>query len=637
MERTACRLALLVPLVSAAHYLAWSVRYDFQLSEEELASFLRALPWVLGIKLVAAFALRGWHEWMRYIAFRDLVALVGVMSLSSVGLVVCDQWVLSRYSHGLGIPLSVTLLDFVFSLLLVGGLCSAWRFRREHLVPLIRLLAKRSSFRRALVVGANRTTVVLANQIQFHGQLRYDVVGLLDDDARLAGTRYGGLYVYGGLDQAAQLIRRSGAEELFVLEGSLTGVPLRKLFDEAAEAGAKVRMLANVYDLLRTSSARNTTRLPLPAVRDIDIHDLLRREPAVLDNVALVELLGGQTVLVTGAGGSIGSEICRQVLRFKPRKLLLAERAENSLFHIDRELKALAASACVEPLIADVADERRMRQIFEHFAPSVVFHAAAHKHVPMMEANPSEAIANNVFGTKLVADLAHEHGVATFVLISTDKAVRPTSVMGLTKQVAERYIHSLASSSSTRYVVVRFGNVLGSAGSVVPIFQEQIRRGGPVTVTHPEMRRYFMTIPEASQLVLQAGAMGAGGEIFVLEMGEPVRIVDLARDMIRLSGFSEDEIEIEFTGMRPGEKLFEELYFDEEQTLPTRHPKLRVAYFRPSSIAEIDALLEELQLLVHEPEPLRVRKRLQQLFPDFLESSTEIRPASPRAVPHWQT
>jgi FlaA1/EpsC-like NDP-sugar epimerase len=320
--------------------------------------------------------------------------------------------------------------------------------------------------------------------------------------------------------------------------------------------------------------------------------------------------------MVTGAGGSIGSEICRQILAFRPECLILVGRGENRIFAIDRELRGLNTSTTIVACIGDVTNRVRMEQIFQAHRPEVVFHAAAHKHVPLMEANVGEAIRNNVFGTKCVADLSDRFGVISFVLISTDKAVHPSSVMGATKQVAERYVHTLSQESATRFTVVRFGNVLGSAGSVVPIFQQQIRAGGPITITDPRMTRFFMTIPEASQLVIQAATMGAGGEIFVLEMGEPVKIVDLARDLIRLSGLPEHAIEITFTGVRPGEKLYEELYFDDEQTLPTSHPKLRAAYHRPYALAEVRRAIAQLERTVNDPDEL-LRRRLREIVPEF--------------------
>jgi FlaA1/EpsC-like NDP-sugar epimerase len=344
----------------------------------------------------------------------------------------------------------------------------------------------------------------------------------------------------------------------------------------------------------------------------VDLAELLGRRAVNLDTPELQRFLAGKTVLVTGAGGSIGSEICRQTMKFCPGRLVLVDRAENAIFEIDRELRHQWLGAQIVPLVADVCDARRIAQVFESQRPDVVFHAAAHKHVPMMEANPGEAVKNNVFGTKIVADAAAEFGVDAFVMVSTDKAVNPTSVMGATKRMAELYVQSLngdvssdvpfhadASSSRTRFLAVRFGNVLGSSGSVVPIFRKQIEAGGPVTVTHPDMKRYFMTIPEASQLVMQAGAIGQGGEIFILDMGEPVRILDLAHEMIRRAGLKVGEdIELKFSGIRPGEKLYEELACDNEQTRPTAHRKIRVWQLPTAAPSEIERMLERLTCIV---------------------------------------
>lgn len=345
---------------------------------------------------------------------------------------------------------------------------------------------------------------------------------------------------------------------------------------------------------------------------------LLARPAVNLDTPELQRFLAEKTVLVTGAGGSIGSEICRQSMRFCPRRLLLLDRAENALFEIDRELRERWIGADLVPLVADICDGPRITGIFREHRPQVVFHCAAHKHVPMMEANPGEAVKNNVLGTRRIADAAAEARCQALVMVSTDKAVNPTSVMGATKRCAEMYVQWRGSAvgGQTRFVVVRFGNVLGSAGSVVPIFKEQICRGGPITVTDERMKRYFMTIPEASQLVLQAAAMGKGGEIFVLDMGEPVRIVDLARDMIRLAGLPENAIEIVYTGVRPGEKLYEELYFDEETTLPTAHPKVRAAYHRPYGLSEVRAALAELEGFYGESAK-DLRAKLRRLVPEF--------------------
>jgi FlaA1/EpsC-like NDP-sugar epimerase len=362
-------------------------------------------------------------------------------------------------------------------------------------------------------------------------------------------------------------------------------------------------------------------------IRDIEINDLLRRDPVQLNTGIIRDLLEGRVVMVTGAGGSIGSEICRQVMNFNPKAMILVGNGENPIFHIERELHAAYPASVFHCRIGSVNDFARMRQIFQEFKPEVIFHAAAHKHVPMMELNVGEAIKNNVLGTKCLVDLADEFGTRNFVFISTDKAVHPSSVMGTTKHISERYVYATSQESATRFTVVRFGNVLGSNGSVVPIFQEQIRSGGPITVTDPRMTRFFMTIPEASQLVLQAAAMGEGGEIFVLEMGESVRIVDLAKDLLRLSGLPEHAIEVTFTGVRPGEKLFEELYFEDEETLATKHPKLRAAYHRPYSLAEVQKAIAELQTLLHES-PDKLRKKLMEIVPEYTPPNWGIKTPS---------
>jgi FlaA1/EpsC-like NDP-sugar epimerase len=365
-----------------------------------------------------------------------------------------------------------------------------------------------------------------------------------------------------------------------------------------------LELLRRAFRRLRQSAPEQKVS---PAVT-VDLAELLGRRAVNLDTPELQRFLAGKTVLVTGAGGSIGSEICRQTMKFCPGRLVLVDRAENALFEIDRELRHQWLGAQIVPLVADVCDARRVAQVFAEQRPEVVFHAAAHKHVPMMEANPGEAVKNNVFGTKIVADAAAEFGVDAFVMVSTDKAVNPTSVMGATKRMAELYVQSLngdsaidseGTSSRTRFVAVRFGNVLGSSGSVVPIFRKQIEAGGPVTVTHPDMKRYFMTIPEASQLVMQAGAIGQGGEIFILDMGEPVRILDLANEMIRRAGLKVGEdIELKFSGIRPGEKLYEELSCDNEQTRPTAHRKIRVWQLPTAAPSEIDRMLERLMNII---------------------------------------
>jgi FlaA1/EpsC-like NDP-sugar epimerase len=408
--------------------------------------------------------------------------------------------------------------------------------------------------------------------------LQFKIVGFLDSDPGKRGLQIGGVKVLGCINDIQEIAKDAKARYVLVPEGSLSPNLLRFLMTECQIADLTVKVIPQLSDVMEGVQLRK--------MRDIDINDLLRRPPVELDTAAIGSLVSGKKVLVTGAGGSIGSEICRQVMKFAPESLILVEQAENNLFQIERELLSNGPRCRIEPCVADILDVQRMNAIFREFRPQVVFHAAAHKHVPMMEANVGEAIKNNIFGTQIVADMSSKYGVSRFVFISTDKAVNPTSVMGATKHLAERYVLSRDDNQPTKFVVVRFGNVLGSNGSVVPIFQEQIRKGGPVTITDKRMNRFFMSIPEASQLVLQAAAFSQGGEIYVLDMGEPVMIIDLVHDLVRLMGLPQDSIEIKVTGLRPGEKLYEELYFDEETAVETHHKKIFAA--NPRSFDAID-------------------------------------------------
>ena len=493
----------------------------------------------------------------------------------------------------------------------LGAVRASWRMFREVLQP---MLGSRDC-RWALLVGTDLSNGILAHQIQSHFHLPYRVRGLLATEEVGKGARLGQIPILGKLEDVCEIASVYRATDVLVVAGTLPGRRLRELMQACERGKLNLKIMRSLEDRLEGDN-----HVP---IRGIEINDLLGRDPVTLDTENIGKLLEGRRVMVTGAGGSIGSEICRQIVRYNPQSLILVGRGENRIFAIERELRDLHVPAALHPCIADITNRQRMEQIFQEHRPEVVFHAAAHKHVPLMEANVGEAVRNNVFGTKCLADLADQYGVMSFVMISTDKAVRPTSVMGVTKQIAERYVHTLSQESATRFTVVRFGNVLGSAGSVVPIFQEQIRNGGPITVTDPRMTRFFMTIPEASQLVLQAATMGAGGEIFVLEMGEPVKIVDLARDLIRLSGLPEHAIEITFTGVRRGEKLYEELYFEDEQTLPTSHPKVRAAYHRPYSLDEVRRAIAQLERSVCEPEEM-LRRKLHEIVPEFKSPSDGV-------------
>ena len=595
------------------YWLAYLLRFDFAIPSTFMEVFWITLPWVIGLKLLI-FCLAGqFRGWWRYVTFADLTALFRACALSLLLLGTANFFIASRDP----IPKSVVILDCIMTIALLGMVRASWRMFREVCRPML----DARDVRWALLVGTDLSNGILAHQIQSYYHLPYRVRGLLATGEVAHGARLGQMPILGKLEDVCSIAALSRVNDVLVVAGTLPGRRLRSLMEACRQGKLNLKIIRSLEDRLEGDN-----HVP---IRGIEINDLLGRDPIVLDTENIGKLLEGRRVMVTGAGGSIGSEICRQIVKFHPQCLVLVGRGENRIFAIERELREFHAPAVLHPCIGDITNRQRMEQIFKEFSPEVVFHAAAHKHVPLMEANVGEAVRNNVFGTKCLADLADQYGVMSFVMISTDKAVRPTSVMGVTKQIAERYVHTLSQESSTRFTVVRFGNVLGSAGSVVPIFQEQIRRGGPITVTDPRMTRFFMTIPEASQLVLQAATMGAGGEIFVLEMGEPVKIVDLARDLIRLSGLPEQAIEIAFTGIRRGEKLYEELYFEDEQTLPTSHRKLRAAYHRPYALIEVRRAIAQLEHLLGEPEEM-LRRKLHQIVPEFHSSLDGI---APQAAP----
>jgi FlaA1/EpsC-like NDP-sugar epimerase len=450
----------------------------------------------------------------------------------------------------------------------------------------------------SLIVGANDSGEILLRAIRYNRALNYRVVGFIDNRPEVQQSRIGGVPVIGTCADVAQLVARHGVEEVLITSGDLSGLEVRRLVETGREHGFRVKVLPSYKQLLEGRVAVQP--------RPVAIEDLLGRESVELDLQPVREWLTGRIVMVTGSAGSIGSEICRQLLRLRPAELVIVDRAETGQFYLQRELTDLAASSSSQVLIrtrlTDLTDRERLNAVLRDSRPEIIFHAAAYKHVPLMESHCAEAVTNIVLATRNLVDLAEQHGARALVMISTDKAVNPTSVMGSCKRLAEQYVQSRSAASSCRLVTVRFGNVLDSSGSVVPIFRQQIARGGPVTVTHPDITRYFMLIPEAAQLVIQSGAMGKGGEIFVLDMGEPVRILDLANDMIRLSGLRVgDDIEVKIVGLRPGEKLYEELYDGSETHRPTTHPKIMVADSARRQLLEVIADISRLESLLKEP------------------------------------
>ena len=616
-------LVLHALLFAVVFCFAFFIRSDFSLASTWTWLSPRTLLGVVVIKTAIFYALGHCHVSWRRVSFNDLTSLVWAATLSMLVLTSVESLLLTsgRFGEFQRVPRSVFVIDWAGTVLAIGGIRALWRSIREELRPIF----TSKPVRTALIIGADESGELLARTLTSATNMQYFVVGFLDDDPSLLHNRVAGLEVLGNVDSVGREVERRRIDEVMVRSGSLTGKRFRQVLEACAQAGSQVKVLPAIDELL----AGHDNSLHVKP-RPVEIKDLLRREPVELDNVAVRQLVEGSTVMVTGAGGSIGSEICRQVLRFNPKKLLLVERGENALFLLEQEFCRHDPQPPFEPLIGDITDVARMDQIMAAHRPEVVFHAAAHKHVPMMEWNPAEAIKNNCVGTQILARLADRHGVREFVMISTDKAVNPTSVMGCSKLIAERFVQALSSESKTKFLVVRFGNVLASNGSVVPIFQEQIRLGGPITITHPDIARYFMMIPEASQLVLQAAAMGNGGEIFVLDMGESVKIVDLARDLIALSGLGEDDIEIVFTGLRPGEKLYEELYFDDEQRVPTSHPKVFCALHRPTTRAAAEAVIDALAD-VTDDQPEVVKSRLRELVAEYgAHANDEPDPAPPR-------
>lgn len=458
----------------------------------------------------------------------------------------------------------------------------------------MRMLTHSTSFRldenikKVLIIGAGFTGVSVMKELKRHPEMGMQPVALLDDDRAKHGSQIMGVKVYGGRANIQKVVRKLDIDEIIIAIPSALRKEQAALLNECKKTKCKLRILPSIYNLINEDVTINH-------IRDVQIEDLLGRDPVTLDMEGIGAYISNQVVLVTGGGGSIGSELCRQIVRFNPKQLLILDIYENNAYDLQQELKKQFPHLNHKVLIASVRDITRLESIFSTYKPSVIFHAAAHKHVPLMEDNPQEAIKNNVFGTLNVAECADKFGAKRFVMISTDKAVNPTNIMGATKRICEMIIQGMNKKSKTEYVAVRFGNVLGSNGSVIPLFKKQIADGGPVTVTHPEINRFFMTIPEAVQLVLEAGSMAKGGEIFVLDMGQPVKIVDLAMDLIRLSGMEPFvDIDIKFTGLRPGEKLYEELLMEEEGLTATKHEKIHVA--RPLDM-DMDELKKELEKL----------------------------------------
>jgi FlaA1/EpsC-like NDP-sugar epimerase len=535
----------------------------------------------------------------RYASINELLTICGAVTVSSLILFVYT------FAIELKLPRSVHILSWFFNIGFIGAsrlvLRIAYYFRQKRIEQAAKVL----------IVGAGDAGAMIAREINHRYYDTKRLIGFIDDDRYKNKQRMFGVKVLGNRKDIRRVVSEHGINEIIIAMPSAGRSIIREIIHECKQTKCILKTLPGIYELIDGA-------VTIQQLRNVEVEDLLGRDPVKLDVEQIAGYLKGKRVLVTGAGGSIGSELCRQIAKMSPGSLNLLGKGENSIYEIHSELREKYKKINMEPIIADVRDKERIRSIFAQVKPQVIFHAAAHKHVPLMEAQPMEAVRNNIFGTKNVSEAADEFGAEAFVMISTDKAVNPTSVMGATKRVAELIIQNLSKKSDTKFVAVRFGNVLGSRGSVIPLFKKQIAKGGPITITHPDMQRYFMTIPEASQLVLQAGAIAKGGEVFVLDMGDPVKIVDMANDLIELSGLvPHKDIKIEFTGLRPGEKLFEELLTAEEGTASTKHQKIFMANIKVVDEEELQQGLMALKITKHSDEVIQA---LEVLLPTYQNS-----------------
>lgn len=606
-------------VLGAAFFLAFLPSINIQFSEYNYNYPLNQVPFVILIQISALYLFGAYSIIWRYVGIEDIKVFVKAAVLSGAILLALRFLLDLSEFRAWQVPISVILIDTVLAF---GGMLGVrvirrviYEFTEKNRGGNIR---RRVTKEPVLVIGAGRIGSSIAKEMAGRADAEMEVRGFVDDDVRKKGGSLSGIKVLGTTADISRLAYEMDIKQVVIAIDNAQGKDIRRILDLCSSVPLKARIVPSLNEIAHG-------RVSVSRIRDVQIDDLLGRDPVELDDENLHAFLENKTVMITGAGGSIGSELVRQIANYRPRQIVLVERSEFFLFQIDHELAANFPDLPSFPLIADVGDEPRMREIFEKYRPEVIFHAAAHKHVPLMETNVSEAVKNNVFATRLLAELCGEFKVNDFVLISTDKAVNPTSIMGASKRLAEIVIQSLNEKYETNYVAVRFGNVLGSAGSVVPIFREQIRNGQPLTVTHKDMTRYFMTIPEASQLVLQAGALGKGGEIFVLDMGQPVKILDLAEDMIRLSGLTPyEDVDIVFTGVRRGEKLFEELEITGEKLVRTRHPKIFIGKIAKYSESEVARILKESGEAVDDRDHEQLRRIFAAAFPESNIETTEI-------------
>lgn len=559
-------------LIVASLYLALLLRLDFKISPQYITFFWYSVIPVTAITIIFNTVFKLYNKLWKYASIEELISIIYSVSLSNVVFIIYSYFITYKLFENAyyRFPFTVHIIFWILSVVSLGGIRFIYRMVEDNNEYNNKYKSNCEGKKRVLIIGAGDAGVMLLKEIRKHKEFNYNVVGFIDDDRTKYGKVIHRVRVLGGRREIPKICKENEVEEIIMAMPSADLETKTEILSICKGTKCKLKTIPGIYEIIDET-------VSISKLRDVNIEDLLGRDPIKLDNTDIDKYIKDKIVLVTGGGGSIGSELCRQIVKFNPKKLIILDIYENNAYELQMELKESYPRLDLDVIIASIRDEKRIQEIFSRYKPNVVFHAAAHKHVPLMEMNPKEAIKNNIIGTYNVVKCSHQYEVNKFVQISTDKAVNPTNIMGATKRFCEMMIQAFDKKSQTEYVAVRFGNVLGSNGSVIPLFKRQIAHGGPVTVTHPEINRFFMTIPEAAQLVIQAGGMAQGGEIFVLDMGKPVKIVDLAKDLITLSGLEPDkDIKIQYTGLRPGEKLYEELLMDEIALTSTKHNKIFV-------------------------------------------------------------
>lgn len=593
-------------LIVFAYCCSFGFHFDFEITRPAWRIFGQTLPLVIAVKLALSYPFGLLRGWWRYTGMSDLLDMTRMTLIGSVVIYYASVYIVSPARY----PLSIVILDCAFSILIMGGARFAVRAYTETAASM------NTGKKRTLIVGTNEAGISVARELKQASEHDYSPVGFVDDDVRKSGIAIGGVKVLGTTDDLPQLIDRYEVS-CVLIAGSSKGQQIQRVIEACRDSTVDLRILPPIDE--RISGKHETSQIS--KVRGVRVEDLLGREPVVLETDAIRNKVSGKVLLISGAGGSIGSELARQIASFGPEKLILFDRSENDVFAIWNQMTLKFPDVEHVPVVGDILDLATMRDVFAFHRPHSVFHAAAYKHVPLMERSCFQAVTNNIFGTYNIAMVAQQYRVEDFILISSDKAVNPTNIMGVTKRVAELIVLSLF-QQHTKFMAVRFGNVLGSNGSVLPIFERQIANRESITVTHPDATRFFMTIPEAAQLVLQAATMGQGGEIFVLDMGQPIRILDLARNLIRLSGLeAERDVKVVFTGLRPGEKLFEQLALEGEQIKPTRHDKIRVLHGSSLNFEQVNRCLHELSAWVDSKNMHGIITTLRQIVPEYKPSN----------------